>query len=198
LRALPAGVTLRPERPGDADEVDALVVAAFGRAVVGDLLRSLRSNGLWEQGLSFVATTDGGSIIGSVVFTRGWLDAPTSLVEVMVLSPLAVAATWRKKGVGSALVRHGLAATESSNEPLVFLEGSPQFYSRLGFEPAGRLGFVPPSVRIPEAGFMVSRTASYEPWMTGTLVYTDAFWRHDCVGLRDDPVVDAGGRSDPA
>jgi putative acetyltransferase len=25
----------------------------------------------------------------------------------------------------------------------------------------------------------------YEPWMTGALVYCDAFWTHDCVGLRD-------------
>ena len=25
----------------------------------------------------------------------------------------------------------------------------------------------------------------YEPWMTGTLVYAEPFWRHDLVGLRD-------------
>jgi putative acetyltransferase len=25
------------------------------------------------------------------------------------------------------------------------------------------------------------------PWMTGTLVYHAAFWRHDAVGLRDPP-----------
>jgi putative acetyltransferase len=25
----------------------------------------------------------------------------------------------------------------------------------------------------------------FEPWMTGTLVYPEAFWRHDSVGLRD-------------
>ena len=26
--------------------------------------------------------------------------------------------------------------------------------------------------------------ATYEEWMTGTLVYCDVFWRLDCVGLR--------------
>ena len=25
----------------------------------------------------------------------------------------------------------------------------------------------------------------YEPWMTGTLVYSEPFWAHDCVGLRE-------------
>jgi putative acetyltransferase len=25
----------------------------------------------------------------------------------------------------------------------------------------------------------------YEAWMTGTLIYAEAFWRHDAVGLRD-------------
>lgn len=71
------------------------------------------------------------------------------------------------------------------DEPLVFLEGAPSFYPRVGFEPAMPLGFRRPSPRIPEPAFMVHRNPSYQPWMTGTLVYADAFWRHDCVGLRD-------------
>ena len=32
---------------------------------------------------------------------------------------------------------------------------------------------------------MVYPLPRYEPWMTGTLVYPDAFWRTDAVGLRD-------------
>ena len=31
----------------------------------------------------------------------------------------------------------------------------------------------------------VFKLPAYEPWMTGTLVYAEAFWRHDAVGLRD-------------
>jgi putative acetyltransferase len=27
--------------------------------------------------------------------------------------------------------------------------------------------------------------AAHEEWMTGRLVYCDAFWELDCVGLRD-------------
>ena len=49
----------------------------------------------------------------------------------------------------------------------------------------GELGFVAPSARIPPAAFMVYKLANYETWMTGGLVYPDAFWRADAVGLRD-------------
>ena len=73
---------------------------------------------------------------------------------------------------------HGL------QEPAIFLEGSPGYYRRFGFEAAGSAGFRRPSLRIPEPAFQVRTFASYEPWMTGTLVYPEAFWELDCVGLR--------------
>jgi putative acetyltransferase len=40
-------------------------------------------------------------------------------------------------------------------------------------------------LRIPDAAFQVLTLSSFEPWMSGTLVYADAFWRFDCVGLRE-------------
>ena len=49
---------------------------------------------------------------------------------------------------------------------------------------AAELGFVAPSLRIPPAAFMALRMPSHEPWMTGTLVYPDAMWLSDAVGLR--------------
>ena len=68
--------------------------------------------------------------------------------------------------------------------PAVFLEGSPGYYHRFGFLPGGPLGFRRPSLRIPDAAFQVATLAAYQPWMTGTLVYADTFWRHDAVGIR--------------
>jgi putative acetyltransferase len=47
------------------------------------------------------------------------------------------------------------------------------------------VGFRKPSLRTPDAAFQVLRLAAYEPWMTGTLIYAEPFWRHDAVGLRD-------------
>ena len=102
-----------------------------------------------------------------------------------MLSPVGVLPAWQKRGVGSALIRRGLEILAERAVPVVFLEGSPRYYSRFGFEPGAGQGFRKPSLRIPDAAFQALRLPSYEPWMTGTLVYSEIFWRHDAVGLRD-------------
>ena len=184
----PATIEFRPERAGDEAAISDVVERALGRRVVAELVAALRASPDWIDGLSFVAE-DAGRIVGHVLFTRSLLDAPRRLVEVLVLSPLAVAPDRQRRGIGSALVRHGLGQVAARSEPLVFLEGSPSLYGRFGFEPGGRHGFRRPSLRIPEMGFQVLKLPSYEPWMTGTLVYSRVFWDLDCVGLRD-PVPD--------
>jgi putative acetyltransferase len=177
-------VTVRPERRDEAGGVADLVREAFGDERVARLVDELRASPDWIDDLSYVAES-GGNLVGHVLFTRSWLDAPPRLVDVLVLSPLSVAPEHQGRGVGSALVRAALTRVESRPEPLVFLEGDPAFYRRFGFEPAGLLGFRKPSLRIPDAAFMVRSQQHYAPWMTGTLVYSDVFWRLDCVGLRD-------------
>ena len=179
-----AVVRYRPERPGDGAEIRSVVEAAFGDPVIGDLVDRLRASPDWIDGLSFVAEEEG-AIVGHVLFTHGLLDAPRRLVDVLVLSPLSVAPAFQGRAIGSELVRHALSALATRLEPLVFLEGSPSYYGRFGFAAAGELGFRRPSLRIPEAAFQVIRLPSYEPWMTGTLVYSRVFWDLDCVGLRE-------------
>ncbi len=174
---------LREERTGDQEDVRELHLRAFGDEgrVVADLVDALRA-GISDR-YSLVACEDG-QIIGHVMFTRSLLDAPRRLVDVQVLSPLAVGPDHQKRGVGSALVRRGLEIMAERSVPLVFLEGSPSYYPRFGFEAGGNHGFRKPSLRIPDAAFQVFRLPSYEPWMTGTLVYSEVFWHHDSVGLR--------------
>ncbi|SPF04217.1 GNAT family N-acetyltransferase [Streptomyces sp. MA5143a] len=177
---------LREELPGDGQAVRGVHLGAFGDhgPVVADLLDTLRDTLTADDGLSLVAEHDG-QVVGHVMFTRGLLDAPRRLVDVHILSPLAVAPAFQRQGIGSALVRHGLSILAERAVPLVWLEGDPGYYARLGFEPGGGLGFRRPSLRIPDGAFQVHRLPAYESWMTGTLVYTEPFWRHDAVGLRD-------------
>ena len=178
-------VRFRSERDGEQPVVSAIVEDAFGDPRVRDLVDALRASPDWIDGLSFVAESDD-RLVGHVLFTRGLLDAPARIVDVLVLSPMSVLTAHQGRGIGSGLVRHGLEQVARRPEPLVFLEGSPAYYGRFGFEPGGGLGFRRPSLRIPEHAFQVRRLPSYEPWMTGTLVYSRVFWDLDCVGLRDD------------
>jgi putative acetyltransferase len=177
---------LREERPGDRDAVRDVQRRAFGEhgPVVADLVDSLRDTITPASGLSLVAEQDG-RVSGHVMFTRSLLDAPRRLVGVQVLSPLGVLPGQQGRGIGSALVRHGLKTLAERDVPLVFLEGDPAYYARFGFVAGGGEGFRKPSLRIPDVAFQVIRLPTYEPWMTGTLVYAEPFWRHDCVGLRD-------------
>lgn len=162
---------------------DVSVDAFGGDEHIRELLHLLRDSWAWDDDLSFVAEHSG-QVIGQVLFTNAFVDASPRLVDVVVLSPVGVLTEHQGCGVGTKLITDALAVVADRNAPLVFLEGNPTFYARFGFQQADRLGFTAPSVRIPPRAFQVRRFDSFEPWMTGALVYPDAFWRADAVGLR--------------
>ena len=178
---------VRAEAISDRSAVWALHFAAFGDdhvPVVPNLVDELRDAVRRGEGLSLVAE-ERDRIVGHAMFSPSLLDAPRRLLPVQVLSPIGVVPARQKQGVGTALIRRGLELLSERGVPLVFLEGPPGYYSRFGFEPGAAHGFRKPSLRIPDAAFQVLRLPAYEPWMTGTLVYSEAFWTHDAVGRRD-------------
>ena len=175
---------LRAEETRDHDAVRAVHRSAFGGdhgRTVAALVDGLRLAD--PHALSLVAEEDGG-VAGHVMVSRALLDAPRRLVAVGTLSPLAVVPARQRRGIGTALIRQVLREGDERGLPLVFLEGDPAYYSRHGFRSAVADGFRKPSLRIPDAAFQVVRLSAAESWMTGTFVYPDVFWEHDCVGLR--------------
>ena len=176
-------------RSDEYDVMRGLSVSAFNDPSIGELIDDLRASWAWEDSLSFVAEADG-RLVGHVLYTHAFLDAPSQVVDVLVLSPVAVRPDRQNQGVGGLLITRSLQALSARGEPLVFLEGHPGYYPRFGFERASEVGFTAPSARIPDAAFMVHRLPRYQSWMTGALVYSDAFWRSDAVGLRPQPGTD--------
>ncbi|HZZ96199.1 MAG TPA: GNAT family N-acetyltransferase [Jatrophihabitantaceae bacterium] len=174
---------IRPQRDEDTAAVRAVTARAFAaEPFVADLVEALAAG---PARLSLVAEADDGAIVGHTTLSRGWIDAAQRLVEAWVLSPLSVDPPVQRQGIGGALVRAALAAAGELEVPAVFLEGSPDYYPRFGFEAGTTRGFARPSVRIPQCAFQVVVLPAWEPWMTGALVYPDAFWLMDAVGLRD-------------
>jgi putative acetyltransferase len=175
-------VEIRAARRDEADAVADVVTAAFADGGhVAALWTDVVARGLDQADLVAV---DAGAVVGHVGLSHAWLDARPRLVDVLLLSPLSVRPTHQGQGVGTALVAAALDVAERLEAPAVFLEGSPDYYGRRGFDPATDHGFEAPSRRTPEPAFQVVRLSRHQEWMVGRVVYRDVWWEHDAAGLR--------------
>jgi putative acetyltransferase len=184
LEARKDDISVRVMQLDEFDTMRAVSVAAFGGdPQIAALLDALRASWAWDDELSFVAER-GDEIVGHVLYSHAILDAPDRLVDVLLLSPVGVLSALQLQGVGSALITESLSTIAQRTEPIVFLEGHPSYYPRLGFHRAGDYGFIAPSVRIPADAFMMFPLPNFDLRLSGQLVCPDAFWRADAVGLR--------------
>ncbi|MDD1779921.1 N-acetyltransferase [Enterovibrio sp. ZSDZ35] len=78
----------------------------------------------------FVAM-DGETLAGSIVFTR---LTPANGASAFLLSPVAVATSYQKQGVGSTLINVALDVLKNEGVELVFTYGDPNYYGRVGFQ----------------------------------------------------------------
>lgn len=179
-------LVLRAEGAADEaaeDRARELTRRAFVDDHAAELLDALRRSNNWRD-LGFVAELRG-ELVGYLAFSRCFLDAPRAVTDVAMLSPVCVVPEVQGQGIGSALIRHGLAELERRGEPLVFLEGAPRYYPRFGFRPGEELGFRTPSLQIPDRAFQVLALGAYESWMTGTFVYSQVVWETGGAGFRE-------------
>lgn len=124
---------VRPEHPNDIAAIHAVNVAAFGCAGEADLVDALRANG--RLTLSLVAERDS-EVVGHVAFSPAMVTSPAGDWTALALGPLAVLPSYQRAGVGSALVRAGLAACLAMGHDVIFLLGHETYYPRFGFAPS--------------------------------------------------------------
>lgn len=74
---------------------------------------------------------ESGEPVGCICFSR--LDYPQDPRHVMLLSPVAVTTSAQGKGVGQALIRHGLNALRTEGVDMAITYGDPAFYGKVGF-----------------------------------------------------------------
>lgn len=142
-------IAFRKEQPGDDVAIRDLTTAAFGRDVEAGIVDHLREG--CPDLVSFVAV-DGERVVGHILFSPVTVDAgPVG----MGLAPLAVLPDYQRRGIGSALVEHGLAALRGRGCPFILLYGHPGYYPRFGFERASAHGLASHLGEVPDDAFMV-------------------------------------------
>jgi putative acetyltransferase len=124
---------IRTEQPRDAGAIHEVTVAAFQTVPYGDgsegrVIDTLRASGALT--LSLVAE-DAGAIVGQVTFSPVTIDGRAG--PWLCLGPVAVDPTRKHQGIGSALIREGLARIEAEGCEVCVLLGNPAYYSRFGF-----------------------------------------------------------------
>jgi putative acetyltransferase len=130
-------IDYRAERPEDLGAIRQLNEAAFGRLGEANLVDRLRGlANVW----SFVAVV-ADRPIAHVMFSPVSIETGGDRAGLLLgLAPLAVLPDRQRQGVGSALVRYGLAEVARSGCQGVVVLGNPQFYGRFGFGPAAAWG----------------------------------------------------------
>src|SRR3954469_21194388 len=123
-----APFAIRAERASDVVAREALLDACFGENRHARTCQRLRDGRMPAEGLAFSAMAEG-RLVGTL---RLW-HVTAGGVPALVLGPLAVEASSRKLGVGTALMDHALAAAKARGHRAVILLGDAPYYTRFGF-----------------------------------------------------------------
>jgi putative acetyltransferase len=137
------------ETESDHAAVRAVNEAAFESPAEADLVDALRQQA--RPVISLVAES-GGEIVGHIMFSPISLDDDDEMV-IMGLAPMAVSPANQREGIGSALVREGLARCRQIGSGAVVVLGHPQYYPRFGFVPASEFG-IDSEYDVPDEVFM--------------------------------------------
>jgi putative acetyltransferase len=164
-------MTFREERPGDAEGIRQVNLAAFETTAEADLVEALRRQ---ASPLVSLVAEDDGDIVGHILFSPVTLENEPPLI-LMGLAPMAVAPSRQRQGIGSALVREGLERCRRLNVDAVVVLGHPEFYPRFGFLPAAHRS-LGSEYDVPEDTFMVRELRDGAlSGLAGTIRYHPAF-----------------------
>lgn len=124
---------IRAEHPADIESIYQVNAIAFGRQNEAELVDRLRR---LPHTLSLVAVA-GDAIVGHIFFSPVTLEEGDAENRLLLgLGPVAVLPEYQRQGIGSQLVRQGLAHCRALGSGAIVVLGNPQFYARFGFIPA--------------------------------------------------------------
>ena len=139
---------IRDEIPDDFVIVNNILTAAFNSPGEAGLVDRLRDEA--APLVSLVAESDG-VIVGHILFSPVTIENADALL--FGLAPMAVRPADQRGGIGSALVREGLARCASLDAAGVIVLGHSAYYPRFGFVPACTFG-ISSTYDVPDEVFM--------------------------------------------
>jgi putative acetyltransferase len=118
---------IRAEEPTDAAAIYRVHEAAFPTDAEARLVSALRDAGRLSVSLVAVSRNE---VVGHIAFSpvKSTVSEPG-----LALAPFAVLPKHQRKGIGSRLVREGLAACKCDGVAFVVVLGEPAWYRRFGF-----------------------------------------------------------------
>jgi predicted N-acetyltransferase YhbS len=121
--------------PEDRSDIEKLLDEAFGADRQNRTTYRLRENNKRLDGLSRVVRQEDGHLCGSIEFWPVDLvcNESGSSTNAVLLGPIAVAESCRGQGIGSVLMKSGLAAARAAGHETIVLVGDPEYYGRFGF-----------------------------------------------------------------
>ena len=130
---------IRPANEDDHSGIDALLKAAFPGPEEARLVVSLRAA---DQDTLELVAVDHHTTVGTIFFSPVEAKSPAGTEFYGIgLAPMAVIPEHQHRGIGSALIEHGLTFLTSLGVPWCVVLGDPAYYSRFGFKPAGSIGW---------------------------------------------------------
>jgi putative acetyltransferase len=156
---------IRLEAPADRAAIRLVVEAAFPSQAEAVLVDRLREDG--DAVISLVACDAAGVVVGHVLFSR-----LVAGIRALGLAPVSVLPARQRAGIGSLMIRHGLAAAAAGGWEAVLVLGNPLYYRRFGFDPD-----LAAAIASPYSGpyLMALTLPPHAPRLAGRIDYPPAF-----------------------
>jgi putative acetyltransferase len=165
-------IETRLQGEGDRTAIRAVHEAAFGQDPEARLVDRLRSDGLIVA--SIVGIMDE-QVVASAVLSAITLTTLSGPIRAVALAPVAVMPLYHRRGLGTAVVAHGLRICAERGYEAAFVRGDPAYYSRFGFSAELARAVSSPYSEGAIVWQALELCPPSRPWEEATAVYPAAF-----------------------
>ena len=180
-------IKIRRERPDDHYAVEEITRDAFWqfweeneeRKICDEhlLVHKLRGVEALVPELNCVAELDG-KIAGHIIYTKSRIESDDGKTyETLTFGPLTVAPEYQGRGIGRALMQHTFEEARKLGYRAVLIFGIPDYYPRVGFERAMKLGITPPDGEEFDAFLAYALFEGAFDGITGRYYIDDIYWQ---------------------